>query len=469
MTRPTRVVAAATALYAVVFFALGVDRYVTFHSGADLGIFTQSIVNYAHGMYNTREGWSHFAYHFSPILYLCVPFVLLAHSALALTAIAAVATALVAPALYAIARRRTSDGNAAVLTCIALLYPPLHGVTFTDFHEIAFAPAAIAWLLWAIDARRFAIAYVLLALVLSIKEDMAIAMLWLGLCGMVYFARKHERNGFVFSAVAAGVGALTFVAFFALVVPAAGGGALWRPHWRYNWFGEPAVPLAQQLLTRFTYLLEAFVPLAFIPFRSRVLLLALPGFAEILGSRWALAYTMGQHYPGAWAPFVLVAFVIAAAHLIERAPRVSRRWVFGAPALLCVLTLLVANPLHLGHFLGVPGARDASLTAMIARVPQTASVGSFDEVYAHMGFYPGARIGIGGYPEYVIADDAYASSAWDGKILPRLRAALERGVYAPVACQNGITLYRRLLHPCPPCCASGCRQNTQSVRPASTR
>jgi hypothetical protein len=122
-----------------------------------------------------------------------------------------------------------------------------------------------------------------------------------------------------------------------------------------------------------------------------------------------------------------------------------------------MLILLVANPLHLGHFLGIPGPREAALNAMIARVPNTASVGSFDEVYAHMGFYPGARIGIGGYPEYVIADDAYASSAWDDKILPRLRAALRRGVYAPIARQDGITLYRRLLHPCRPCCASGCK------------
>ncbi|HTV92321.1 MAG TPA: DUF2079 domain-containing protein [Verrucomicrobiae bacterium] len=443
MTRPSCAVAAATVLYALVFLALGIDRYITFHSGADLGLFTQSIVNYAHGMYNTREGWGHFAYHFSPILYLCVPFVLLAHSALALVAIQAVATALVAPALYMIARRRTNDANAAALACIALLYPPLQGVTFTDFHEIGFAPAAIAWLLWAIDARRFAIAYVLLAVVLSIKEDMAIAMVWLGLCGMIYFARKHERDGFVFSAVAAGVAAVTFVAFFALVVPAAGGGALWRPHWRYDWFGQPAMSLAGQFLARFTYLLEAFVPLALIPFRSRVLLLALPGFAEVLGSRWALAYTMGQHYPGAWVPFVLVAFVIGAADLIEAAPRASRRWVLGVPAALCALTLLVANPLHLGHFLGLPGARDAALNAMIAKVPRTATVGSFDEVYAHLGFYPGARIGIAGYPQYVIADDAYASSAWDGKILPRLRASLGRRVYAPVAEQDGITLYER--------------------------
>jgi len=446
---PARIVALATFLYAAIFFALGVDRYATFHSGADLGLFTQAIVNYAHGMYDTREGWSHFAYHFSPILYLCVPFVLAAHSALALVLIQSAATAAIAPALYLIARRRTSDRNAAVLACIALLYPPLQGVTFTDFHEVGFAPAAIAWLLWAIDTRRFAVAYVLLAVVLSIKEDMAIGMAWLGFVGAIYFARRRERAATTFCLTAMVLSLITFAAFFLLIAPAAGGGAAWRPGWRYDWLGgtrgEPGA-----LVPRLTYLLEAFAPLAFLPFRSRVLLLALPGFAEVLTSRIPLAYTMGQHYPGAWAPFVLIAFVIAAAKL-------GRRWAYVAPAVLCALTLVFFNPLHLGHFLGVPNERDAALNAMIARVPQDASVGSFDEVYAHMGFYPRAQIGMRGDPRFAIADADYASSAWDATILPRLSAAVASGRYRPIAAADGVTLFERRLLPCRPCCSSGCR------------
>ena len=41
---------------------------------------------------------------------------------------------------------------AAFAACIALVYPPLVGVAFTDFHENGFAPAAIVWLAWALDA-----------------------------------------------------------------------------------------------------------------------------------------------------------------------------------------------------------------------------------------------------------------------------------------------------------------------------
>ena len=35
------------------------------------------------------------------------------------------------------ARRRTSDANAAMLACVALLYPPLHGVAFTELATLA--------------------------------------------------------------------------------------------------------------------------------------------------------------------------------------------------------------------------------------------------------------------------------------------------------------------------------------------
>ena len=192
---PTRLVALATAAYAAIFAVLGADRYVTFHSGADLGLFTQTIASAFHGFGNTVEGTSHFAYHFSPILYLCAPLLWVVRSALVLVVLQAVATALVAPALYAIARKRTGDVGAAALACIALLYPPLQGVTFTDFHETAFLPATIAWLIWALDARRFGIASVLLALALSIKEDQAIAMTFLGAAACVYFGRRRERAG----------------------------------------------------------------------------------------------------------------------------------------------------------------------------------------------------------------------------------------------------------------------------------
>ena len=443
MSRSAKVVTAATVLYALVFSVLGVDRYATYHSGADLGLFAQSIDTAFHGFHNTFEGGSHFAYHFSPILYLCAPLLWAAHSAAVLAIVQAVATASIAPALYSIGRRRTSDRNAAALACVALLYPPLQGVTFTDFHEVAFAPAAVAWLLWALDVRRFALAYVLLAVVLSIKEDQPPAMAFLGIAAIAYFSVRRERAGIIFGSVAVAGAAACFAGYFFLVRPLAGAPRLWMPQHFYDWIGYAhALPLDRQIVGRLTYFLEAFVPLAFVPFRSRVLILSLPAFVEVFASREPLTYTMGQHYAAVWVPYVLVAFAAAGAGLLTRADRSSVLWVRSA-AVLCVVISVAFSPLHLGHFLRLPQPQDAATSALITRIPHDASVGTYDEIYAHLGFFPNAQVGLGGTPQYVLMDSRYASAAWNANSLPVLRREVRAGVYAPVATDDGVTLYRR--------------------------
>ena len=440
---PARTVALATVGYALIFFVLGADRYATYHSGADLGLFVQTIASAFAGFHNTVEGTSHFAYHFSPILYLCAPVLWLTHSPLALVFIQAAATAAIAPALYEIAKRRTTQGWAAALACIALLYPPLQGVTFTDFHEVAFAPAAVAWLLWAIDVRRFGTATLLLAAVLAIKEDQAPAMAFLGLAGWAYFAGRGERAGVLFSAAAVAASAIVFFGYFAVVRPLAGAPGQWIPMHFYSWGGNaPRIALPEQILGRVTYLLEAFVPLAFVPLRSRVVLLALPGFAEVLASREPLTYTMGQHYAAVWIPYVLVAFAIGGARAIVRRPATGARWI-RASAVLCVVVLAFFSPLHLGHFLRWPNARDAAMNGTLATIPLASSVGTYDEVYSHLGFHPNAAIGVGTGPEFVVYDDRYASQHWTTTVFPRVRAALAAGTYGVASDRDGVVLLRR--------------------------
>lgn len=443
MTGPARTVAAGTIVYAVVFFVLGADRYATFHSGADLGLFAQTIASAFQGFHNTFEASSHFTYHFSPILYLCAPALWLTHSELSLVFIQAAATALVAPALYLIARRRTSDANAALLACVALLYPPLHGVTFTDFHEVAFAPAAVAWLLWALDARRFGIAYALLAVVLSIKEDQPPAMAFLGVAAIGYFGVRKERGGVAFGIVAAVLSAVVFAGYFAVVRPLAGATTGWVPEHFYAWNGYAhAEPFDRQVVGRLTYLLEAFLPLAFLPLRSRAMVLAIPGFLEVLASREPLTYTMGQHYAAVWVPYVLAAYAVAGAHLFVQGDLRARRWVWSGAGLSLLIGIFF-SPLHLGHFLRFPQPQDAVTNAMIERIPHDAGIGTYDEIYAHLGFYPRAQVGLAGNPQYVLMDERYASATWDSRYLPQLREDIRVGSYHAVASDDGVTLYER--------------------------
>ncbi len=193
LERPLVRVWALSALYASVYGVLGWDRYATYHSGSDVGLFTQTLASAWHGFANTTEGGSHFRFHFSPILFLCAPALLATHSPLALVVTQACLGALAAPPLFLIARKRMPERLAVAVAGVALLYPPLAGVIFADFHENGFVPALTLWLLWALDARRFGWGSAFAALLLGVKEDQATILGFAALVGGVWFARRGDR------------------------------------------------------------------------------------------------------------------------------------------------------------------------------------------------------------------------------------------------------------------------------------
>jgi len=125
-----------------------------------------------------------------------------------------------------------------------------------------------------------------------------------------------------------------------------------------------------------------------------------------------------------------------------RAPAAGRGWVRASVAL-CVLTSIFFSPLHLGHFLRWPDARDAATNAAIASIPHAASVGTYDEIYAHLGFFPRATVGVRRDPQYVVYDERYVSAAWTQRIVPGVRRAIADGTYRVISRRDGIVLLAR--------------------------
>lgn len=439
-----RAVWIGTAIFAGVMTALGIDRYVTYHSGADLGEFVQTISTPFSGFGDMPEGGSHFLHHFSPLLYLLSPPLLAFHSPIVLIAAQAIAGALVAPAIFLFARKRIDEGLATLAALIALIYPPLVGVVFTDFHEDGLAPAAIAWLIWAVDARRFALAAVLVAVTLAIKEDEALVLAAVAVGYTAYSARRGDRAGMWFGAGTAVAAVVIFTGYFGIVRPLAGGRGPWFALDYFTGHGFDTPHGASIVLGRITFLLEALVPLAFVPLLTPAFALALPGLAEVLASRWSITYTMGQHYAGVWIGEMLIAFAFGVARVAHRNPA-SARNLLRASLVLCALDLIVASPTHWGHYLRARNAHDAALDALVARVPPGSSVATYDEVYAHLGFDPNAQIGFSpnGLPQYALFDEGYDGEAWRTIYRPQLLALLHEGRYHAIISKDGATLYLR--------------------------
>jgi len=432
----------ACVVYAVALTVVGADRYATYHSGADLGEFVQTIATPFSGFGDTPEGGSHFLHHFSPLLYLCAPFLLLAHSPVALIALQAVAGALVAPAVYLLVRKRAATRIALLAAAVTLLYPPLVGVTFTDFHESGFAPAAIAWLAWAVDSRRWGLAALFVAVGLAIKEDEALMFVVLGMGFAVWAKRRGDVTLGRFAAGTALAGALTLVLYFAVVRPLAGG--------HDTWFALGYITNAQAhqdglaaVFGRLSYLLEAFVPLCFVPFFGWEVLIVVPGLAEVLASRWSITYTMGQHYAGVWVGEMLVAYALVLARFAcERCPRFATRLAIASLAI-CVLNLSLASPTHWRHYLAPVDAHDRVVDAFVAALPPDAAVGTHDEIYSHLGFDPNARNEWASLPEYVLVDNSYPSAGWQHLGRKQLDDLVRRHVYTLLRSADGVELYRR--------------------------
>jgi uncharacterized membrane protein len=176
------VMAAAAALYLVHSFL----RFRNYEAkGYDLGIFDQAVRQYA----LFREpivpikgvDFNILGDHFHPILALLAPLYWIWDDPrmlnIAMTALL-VSTAI---PVYLFARRRFGHATALLGAGAMLLWWPFQAMVNWDLHEIAVGVPVIAWVIWAIDGRRYWLATGLSAILLAVREDMGVTLLAIAL------------------------------------------------------------------------------------------------------------------------------------------------------------------------------------------------------------------------------------------------------------------------------------------------
>lgn len=429
-------------VYAALFTWLGSIKYDAHRNFVDFGIFAQTAASAFGCFCNPIEG-SHWAFHFSPILYAVGLALALVHSPLTLVALQAIAGALTAPPIYGLALARSDVTTARLAALVTWLYPPLAGLIFGDFHENGFAPAAVAWTLYAFDAGYLTAAALAAVVTLSIKEDQAVFLAIGGALGAWRY-RTTERGR-----LAAGVALLSvlvLIAFFGFIRPHAAAASSWQPMRFYAWNAGPQQSVWAELGSRLGFFALIFVPLLFLPFRSGMMWLAVAPLAEVLLSRMPTTFTLGTHYAGAWIGYVLAPFACAAGNL----PPLRRRTALIACIGLCLLELAVANPLHPGLNLRLPQPRDVVLDRFLSGLPRDASVASQEEAYTHLALSdPAARL----LPEtaqqpaaacLLLIDWSFPESARLQEYGPAVMRLVSIGRYVPAGKDDGIELFRRV-------------------------
>ena len=429
--------------YAALFTALGAHKYAVHRNLVDFGIFAQTTASAFGCFCNSIEG-SHWAVHFSPILYAVGAAVAVARSPVTLIAAQAVAGALVAPPLYGLAFRRSNSVTIARGTAlVAWLYPPLAGLIFGDFHENGFAPAAVAWTLYAFDAGLAVWTLLGALLTLSIKEDQALFLTAGGALGA--WAYRGTLRGRTAGLVAI-LSVTVAVLFFGVVQPhmAASTHAGWQPERFYAWQAADARGVVGGIAARLGFLLLIFVPLVFLSVRSGFFWLALLPLSEVLLSRMPTTFTLGTHYAGAWIGYVLVAYAAA----VGRLPLPAARRVFLSSIALCALEFAVADPLHPHLNLRPTQPRDTALDRFLARLPAGASVAGQEEAYTHLALGNANATLLPELPQtpvsacLVLVDSDFPESARLQEYGATLAGLIRTGSYGLVVRQGRIALYQ---------------------------
>jgi len=467
-----RSLAAALTFVVAVLAALAVIRWNVWSYGSDTGTFAQIALHAFAGFTDGPERGTHFHFHWSPILALLWPVVVLTRTPLSIQFVQIVLVAIAAVPLAAIVRTYAGPQWAVRAGILALMYPPMLSAAFDEFHELALYPAAALSLMWAADRARWGwFALCALALVL-IREDVCldVALIGVALGAIGLLKRKSAQRGLLAGEpieperlTVAGFGlaacASAALAVYALViVPRTGG---WAPSHFYHYpfadgplqtasaiFTHPAA-LVQSTFTlgRLTYVLEAFAPIALLPFRTRWVWLAAPGLAGVLLASDRSVWRMGYHYSLLWAPWLLLAAAWALIRIVQtRGETAARRWWLGTIAV-CAIVLIAFNPMHPAHYLSRPAFdHPRDVMRAFACVPKSAPVATHDEWFAHVALrYPNATNigdGIEHFNGYIVYTPQWRDAYVGGRLIPKIRAAQASGRYAPVCTAGGVVVLK---------------------------
>jgi uncharacterized membrane protein len=420
------VLSAAAAMFALLAVCAAL-RMGFWSYGADAGTFAQAILDAFHGMRNGIEQGTHYRFHWSPALVLLWPVLALAPGVLTLQLIQALAVVAVAPLVYLLAAPRTTPRAAAFLALLSLVYPPLLAVAFDEFHELGLAPVLIVGAVVAADRRRWAWFFACVVLLATLREDLCVELIVIGVgLGIVRWRAAAAWYG------AAAIAAASLAVYYMLVIPRVGP---WNPSHFYTYpFADGPLALLVAPLTalpafvrefatrdRLGYLLEVFVPLAFLPLRTPWVLAAVPGLALVLLANDPFVHHMGTHYSALWAPWLIVATVFATR---------DARWP-AAALVLSVLVLLFVNPMHPGHFLKPAYHALADARRALACVPPRASVATHDEWYTQIAAAnPNATLQTLDGVQYLTFAEDFPNAEFRRAWLPRIRAGVLAGRFA---------------------------------------
>jgi uncharacterized membrane protein len=271
--------------------------------------------------------------HAAYLSYAIAPFYAIHQSAETILVLQAMLIGGAALPLYLVARKYLSPWLACLVAIWYLFYPPLHGSNLYDFHYPPLAPFFLWFTLYFVLARRTVLTVIFAVLTLSVREDISIGLVIIGLFLIV--TNRRARVGLLLAAV----GVAYFVAMKLIIMPYQRGGheafihqyAGLVPDGSRGFSGVMKSVIGNPVFTlgilldrdKLVYLLEIFLPLAFFPMRRAIgLLCCIPGFLfTLLSTGYRPLYQISFQYTAHWTAYLFIAVIANLAWLGREAAR----------------------------------------------------------------------------------------------------------------------------------------------------
>ncbi|RYZ02312.1 MAG: DUF2079 domain-containing protein [Myxococcales bacterium] len=308
------------------YFTIQQHRHIL-TSAFDLGIYDNVLFNAYAGhpwhspvLYGPNDV-NYLASHSEYGMLLFLPLYALKPGAETLLLIQAVMLGFAAVPLFLFARTRVSPSIAVVVSWCYLLFAPLHGPNFYDFHWLPLAIFFHFWLYFGLATRRTWLAVLCVLVLLSLREDIAVGLAIFGFFLALTGARV--RFGLL-------LGTLSVVWFGVnkfVIMPSLG--TWWFDNMYSELFADGKSSYASVFRTllsnpvyaattfvreqKLTYVFQMLAPLAFLPGRRIALVpLLLPGaFFTLLTTAYWPTVSIAFQYTTHWIPYLFLGTVLS--------------------------------------------------------------------------------------------------------------------------------------------------------------
>ena len=441
--------------YTLIFSYFTILKYNSFSAYAwDLGIFDQSLWTTTHAgkfFYSTVEQYINptgvfFGIHFSPILFLVLPFYLMQSSPLTLLVFQSFILSLGAVPLYFFAKRVLNVRTTAlVFSLVYLLYPPLHGINWFDFHAQSFLPLFFFCTIYFLSNENWLQYFGFVFLSLMVAENVPITVLLIAIyCFWLYrkqFVNAIRKRTITDKRIFIPILTATLALFWRFL-------AVWIQQTYFpinptysqlytavdNWsvlglkndpitlpiylilnIGKGIEAFSYDFYLKLLYVFLLFGPLLFLSFRSLITGITLAWFVPALFSNYSPYYLISAHYPAYIIAFIFIGALYGMKRSVisPKFPSLSFHTkslilvgflfaVFASP--LSPMTLVLSDNITSFSDYHPPSitAHDRILQTIVDIVPRDASILTQNNIFPHFS----NRVNAYAYPVEVILDRA---------------------------------------------------------------